>query len=197
MKKIQLYLSVLFFVLIAFTSNAQDKKYEIPSGQINYEMNMAGLLVNNTLYFKDYGKSECNEATVEVNGQKGHLRNFVAGGYSYSLDMIKKSYTKVPFDNTNVSYSSTSFVKIAKENKDVKVEGEETILGKKCTVYSLKNEIIDAKYWVWKNMILKMTASAQGNKVEMTATQLIETSSQKGGDDVFSIPSDFVENKLN
>jgi len=199
MKKIFTFILLAIFFIVNFSVQAQNKKYAIKSGKVNYQMNMGGLSLNSTLYFEDYGAKECNEVSVDIQGQKGHSRNFNADGYMYSVDMVQKSYTKTEYTTPIFDYSKMNFEQLAKTDPNVKIEGNEDFLGKKCTLYTMTKEGLNSKFWVWNNIVFKMIATTAAGTVSLIGTEFNETStlkSKNANDNVFSIPEGFVEKAL-
>jgi hypothetical protein len=68
-----------------------------------------------------------------------------------------------------------------------KVDSEE-ILGKKCDVYEINTDTEKSKFWIWKSLLLKMSASQNGMEAIMEATEIKETSDFPEG--IFDIPQD-------
>ena len=164
-----------------------DKRYEVESGYISYKTSMMGIDTKITQYFKDYGKIEATVTEMEMMGQKTTTRTLRKDNYIYSYSVDQKVGTKIKLDD--VAANEGEMGKLDEETIEamggLKV-GSEEILGKECAVFEVNIDDAKSKYWIWKNMILKMVASQNQMEVTMEATELKETSDFPDG--IFDVP---------
>ena len=177
-----------------------DNKYEIKAGSYTYSIPLPGLgPVETTTYFDDYGAKECIETKAEIKmfGQsiKQHSRTITKDGYSYTLDLVSKTGTKMKIDDAMTPDMKAGFAAMAATMKDtikIKELGTEDFLGKSCR--KIEVSMADGKsagvYWLWKNISLKMEAKdpSSGKGFTMVATKVEELSSVPS--EMFAIPSD-------
>jgi hypothetical protein len=172
------------------------KKYDIESGYIKYKMSMMGMETSVIQYFKEYGKTEKTITEMEMMGKKMKTSSLKKDGYIYGYTAEQKQGTKMKLDKTGVAEGEMAKLDeksiLAQGGK--KVAGEE-ILGKKCDVYEINTDTETSKIWIWKSLVLKMTASQNGMEGAMTmeATEIKETSDFPAG--TFDVPKgiEFVE----
>lgn len=174
-----------------------DKKYDIKSGYVKYKMSMMGMDTYVTQYFKDYGETEATITELEMMGQKMKTNSLRKDNYLYSYTEGQPQGTKVKMDEMPASEGEMAKLdeKTILAQGGKKVEGEE-ILGKKCDVYEINTDTEKSKFWIWKSLVLKMTASQNGMEATMEATEINETSDFPSG--IFDIPQgiEFVEPNL-
>jgi len=177
-----------------------DRKYEIKAGSYTYSIPLPGLgPVETTTYFDDYGAKECIETKAEIKmfGQsiKQHSRTITKDGYSYTLDLVSKTGTKMKMDDAMTPDMKAGFAAMAVAMKDsikIKELGTEDFLGKSCR--KIEVSMADGKsagvYWLWKNISLKMETKdpSTGKGFTMAATKVEELSSVPS--EIFAIPSD-------
>ncbi len=174
-------------------------KYKIKSGIITLktENSMIKMDIASTLYFDDYGNKESTESYSELSmmGQtiKNHQRNMVLDGYSYNLDLEKKTGTKTKIsdfmDPSKFDYTNLSDEIIKQWN--IKKEGSESILGKTCEVMSMSNDKMQmtGKVWIWNGITLKSQVEMAGIKISLEATKIEENVSVPA--DKFVVPEGF------
>ncbi|HLG35153.1 MAG TPA: hypothetical protein VI757_09755 [Bacteroidia bacterium] len=177
-------------------SGEAGNKYGIKSGIITYDNEAMGMAMKTTLYFDNYGKSEATETEMELEmmgvKSKTHTISFDKDGYSYNLDLEKKTGTKMKQITTGSGMDSKGMMDFSKmseqmmKDMQIKKEGNETVLGKDCTVYSIGMDIgdqadakgskmqIKGKYAVWNNIMMKMDTDMSGMKVTMKAVKIQE-----------------------
>ena len=175
----------------------QDKKYEIESGFIKYKMSMMGMETKVTQYFKDYGKTEATVTEMEMMGQKMKTTSLRKDDYFYSYTEDQKKGTKLKMDDEAVAEGEMAKI----DEKTILAQGgkklsSEELLGKECAVYEVSTNGENSKFWIWKGLMLKMTATQNNMEVTMEATEINETSDFPSG--TFDIPKDieFVEPNL-
>jgi uncharacterized lipoprotein YehR (DUF1307 family) len=182
------------------TGSSSDGKYEIKAGSYTYAVGLPGMApVNTTTYFDDYGSKECSETKMEMKlfgiSMNQHTRNITKDGYAYTLDMIKKTGTKMKIEamgpDMKAGYASLALA--MKDTMDIKELGTEDILGKSCKKVSIaqKGGPSMGTFWIWKNITLKMENKDPhtGISMNITATKIEELDSVPA--DMFVIPSDF------
>jgi hypothetical protein len=172
-------------------------KYMVKSAIITYDTEAMGMNVPTVLYIDDYGNRECTEVTMEMEmmGQKvkSHNRTINKDGYTYSIDLINKTGTKVKMLAASSNAAGIDFSKMSEEMmKEMKISkgGNETVCGKECSVFSMDNPDMKMKgtFAVWNNIPLKSNIDMGGMGAIMNATKVEEGASIPA--DVFEIPAD-------
>jgi len=164
------------FTEIESNSPGQDiKKYAVKSGIVVYKSVVMGMNQQQTLYFDNYGAKEATESKSELFGMKTHTLNFIKDGYSYSVDFVNKTATKMKIDNeliNQINYNELS-EEIMREMKITKL-GKEIVLGKECDKMSMNWTEMNMKgfVWVWKGISLKSEITAMGMKTLMEAVSI-------------------------
>jgi len=161
-------------------------KYPFEAGIVKYESEVMGMNTVINVYFDNYGALESSISEVEMMGKKMTAKSLVKDGYLYSLAMDQKSGTKVKVESDFATYRFNSELI---ESKGGKKLGEEEILGKNCQIFSLTEDGVESKMWLWKNMLMKVSAEQNGMTYTMEVTKIEETSNFPDG--IFDIPSDF------
>jgi len=191
MKKINILLSFLV-VLASCSGNSQNKlkRYEVKSGIVKYTSTISGKVIGSkiagsgteNLYFKDWGALELKETTSEqtttmkffgkekVETTSTHVINKLDNGESYlanfdtkiitvsrdpMMDMMKQS-------NTNATEAGKNML----ESMGGKIVGTESVLGHSCEVW----DVMGAKQWLYKGVMLKMEVTLLGIKTITQAT---------------------------
>lgn len=179
------------------SSSTGEKKYEIEEGFVKYKMSMMGMDTEVNLYFKDYGRMEATVTKAEMMGQKMTTNTLQKGGYIYSYTDLTDKGAKVKLDGEGSEGGETPKMDVAaiKAMGGTEIASEE-FAGKKCTVFELEKDGAKSKFWIWKNILLKMTAEQQGMVVTMEATEVQESPSFPDG--TFELPSniEFTEQNL-
>jgi hypothetical protein len=172
------------------TSNSLDVKYPFKSGIIKYANDAMGMKSTLTVYFDNYGAKECAVSEIDMNGQKMTMRSLVVDNYLYQLAMDQGSGSKVKVDDNFKTYlfDTEEFEKRMAEVKGKKL-GTEDVLGKPCQIYSMEENGAVSKIWVWKNVVLKMTAQQDAMEMSMLAVDIKETGDLPKG--IFEIPAGF------
>lgn len=172
------------------SSSSQKTPYPFKAGIVKYESDAMGMKTNMTLYFKDYGKVECSVSKVEMGGHSMTMRNLIRDGYLYAITDAKKSGTKTKVDDSYSTYiiDPDLFEKRLGEMNGKKL-GTEEVLGRTCQIYSMVENGAESKIWLWKNMMLKMSANQNGLSMTMEAKSIKETGQFPKG--VFNVPSTY------
>ncbi len=192
MKKIYLLslIALFFFACNEGTSTDESVKYPFESGIVKYENDVMGMKTTLTLYIKDYGDVECSVSEVEMMGRKMTMKSLIKDGYLYSLAMDQKSGTKMKIDPEFSTYSfDTDMFEEKIDSLGGKKLGTEEILGKTCQIYSMMQEGAEQKMWIWKNMLMKMSAEQNGMVMGMEVKSIEETNNFPDG--IFDIPADY------
>ncbi len=168
------------------TKSALTVKYPFKTGTVKYESEVMGMKTVVTVYFDKYGDLESSISKVDMDGKKMTAKSIFKDGYLYSLAMDQKSGTKVKVESdfTNYRFDSKMI-----ESKGAKKLGEEELLGKTCQIYSLEEDGVKSKMWLWKNILMKVSAEQNDMTYIMEATKIEESGSLPDG--IFDIPSDF------
>ena len=174
------------------STSADFIKYPFEAGIVVYKNEMMGMSSTMTLYFEDYGKTQCIASQTEMMEKKINTRIFEKDGYFYSLLMDQKTGVKHKMTKTDEGFGKTNPFAFKEEYiKEFggKKEGNETIIGKECSVYSFVENGIENKIWVWDNLIVKIEAEQNGMKMLMEITKIEETDELPDG--IFDVPADF------
>lgn len=171
-------------------ANGSKIKYPFKSGIIKYANDAMGMKSTLTVYFDDYGDKECAVSEIAMNEQKMTMRSLVVDNYLYQLAMEQGSGSKVKVDDNFQTYlfDTHEFEKRMKEVKGKKL-GTEEVQGKPCQIYSMEENGAVSKIWVWKNVVLKMTAMQDAMEMSMIAVDIKETGNLPKG--IFEIPKGF------
>jgi len=141
----------------------KNRVYEIKSGIMEYTTSMMGTEVTSTIYFDDYGNKQ--ETVIKSSNQylDTYTRSFQKDEYFYTIDMIKNTAQKIKMsddmieENEKLNINPDNLTDELKAEYNLKKEGTEKILGKKCKVYSMTNSTGEAmKLYIYKGVTLKM-----------------------------------------
>lgn len=171
MCKIRFSFIVLAFFLV-LSSNASMKRYEVKSGQIEYETIGEGSMMGvptkmsgkSSVIFKNYGAIELmhDKTTQTIMGQKEIEEDITKfdNGTVYSVDHEEKVIFKqeVPVDLKDPMLIQKG--KKSLESLGGKRIGTEKVAGFKCDVWQLK----DYKMCIYKAVPLKMETNVMGIK---------------------------------
>lgn len=169
------------------------KRYQIRSSVVEYTLSGAQKGTE-TIYFDNWGMREAKYTKAELSvagfSQKQNTLTLLDGGYTYNIDLDKRTGTKM----------ETPLLKeLAAQSKDLTETGEkmmksmggekigtEVILGKTCDVWEIKN--MRSKVWVWKGVTLKTQVTMPNMEMTIMATKIDEGASI--APDKFAIPTD-------
>lgn len=179
------------------TSEKQEKllkRYQVKSGIVAYTSTMSGEVMGSVitgsgtenLYFKDWGAVELREekskqsTNTNIFGQKNsqttesHTLYKLDHGDSYQVNFDTKEITKQKdiamemmkdlFEDSDVGDVGRGML----ENMGGKVIGNEKFLGYDCEIW----EIMGAKQWIHKNVMLKLEMEVMGIKTLKEATSV-------------------------
>ena len=169
------------------------RRYGIKSGIIEYKISG---LQNGTevIYFDNWGIKEAKYTKTELNiagvSSKEDKVVLMDGEWSYDYDAIQKKGTKLKnplyemFKNMKEKDLKSLGEKMMKGMGGEKT-GEETILGKPCEVWEVKE--LQMKVWVWENISLKTETNLM-ERITVEATKIQENVAIPA--DKFSAPDD-------
>lgn len=173
MKKLLIIAALLSFCIGA---GAQEKIYEVKSGQVTMEMEMMGQVMVQDIYFDDYG---AKQATISnFQGQK--MRILVIDGSNVMVNDADKTAVRMPAmgmgSENRINWLNLD-EKTIKKNK-IKEAGEEVVAGKTCKKYEYKvmmmGQPISATAWVYKGITLKTSTKTDFGDMGQTATKIEE-----------------------
>lgn len=177
------------FLLAGCAANAwsQDfRRYKMRAAIVEYKM--SGMQSGTeTLYFDRYGMREAKYTQTEIKAGtivvKQNRMTLLDGEWTYNVDLDTKTGTKIP---TPFMKELTGAAK--REGKDATEIGEEmlarmggrkigteTVLGKPCDVWEIKN--LNAKSWVWQGVTLKTVVNMMGQMMTTEAVRLQDNAS--------------------
>lgn len=152
-------------------------QYGFQTGVVFYTSTTMGITQNVTMWFNDFGRLVCSEITSEMLGQSSSNLSIVNDSMMYNVDMIGKEGTWQRRENDTTvepNYRILSEEKMKELN--LKKFPDETVLGKKCTVFEMTNTVkgmeVTAKVWVWEGIPLKSVSTVSGIEVKLEATDV-------------------------
>ncbi len=166
-------------------------KYQLKSGIVTMNSEVMGIKNTVTMYFDEYGKKESQISTGEFMGVKTENMNLTKDGYMYTVDLLKKTGTKMKIlSNNPQNLDFSALTEDIMKEMNLKKEGTETFLGKTCDKYSMNYEKMKMKgyYLVWQNIAVKTDMEISGMKMKLEATKIEENVSVPA--DKFEIPAD-------
>lgn len=183
----------------AATESATPKgKYAIKSGIVEYKTQMMGMDMKQTLTFDDYGKKEATDMEIDMMGVKIHTVTIVKDGFMYTLDMEKKTGTKVASyqgSNQNIDFENLSEEMV--KDMNLKKEGTEEYLGKTCEKMSIDYTKMKMKgtFLVYKGVALKSDTDMGTMKMKLIGEKFTENHEIPASK--FEVPADIIitENK--
>ncbi len=164
-------------------------RYALKSAIVEMKTEVMGFAQKHVLMFDNYGSTERTDITGNILGQKSHNININKDGYVYSIDMIRKtgSKMKIPTKSGEIDFENLG-AEIAKE-MNIKKVGTETFLGKSCDKYTIDDKKLKMKgsYLVWKGISLKTDMTVMGMKSVIVATKIDENPTITN--DKFEVPA--------
>ncbi len=172
----------------ATVTTEKEKKYEIEKGFIKYKINVMGLDIEVNKYFMEYGQLESTRSITETLGQKAVNTTLQKEGYLYSYSNRNKKGIKFKIDNdeSDPENSTPKYDEATIKQLGGKELGQEYLLNKNCLVLELEQNDGKSKFWLWKNILLKMAASQHGMEVIMEAIEFSESPDFPDG--IFELP---------
>jgi hypothetical protein len=159
-------------------------------------MEMMGQKLQMKLAFDDFGAKSSSEMSGEMMGQKMHQLTITKDGFTYQLDLDKKTGTK----HKSTERDNTDFRNMTDEQmkaQGITATGTDSVVnGKTCKVYTVdpnanqKNPPqkgtpdMKGKIWIWNGIPMKMQ---MGSMMKMEMTKIEETAPAATA---FDIPAD-------
>ena len=178
-------------LLWAVTLSAQEAKYEIKSAVITKTVEMMGQKMEGIQYFDDYGKKESVLIKMPMPGTPDtylQIRIITKGDTIISVNLTNKTGNKMVLPEKPVNY--LKMTPEIKEKYKVKELGQEEVIGKPCSKYSLEvnqmGQTASITVWIWKGIALKTITNGGGMTMSETATEIKESATVDA--EVFSIP---------
>lgn len=149
-------------------------KYAIKSGIVEYKTRMMGMDMKQTLTFDDYGAKEATDVEMDMMGVKMHTQTITKDGFIYTLDLQKKTGTKIKGQSPDIDFENLSEQMV--KDMNLKKEGTEEFLGKTCEKISIDYTKMKLKgtYLVYKGIVLKMDAEMGSTKMNLIGEKFIE-----------------------
>lgn len=185
----RLGLVLAIFLLGSWGANGwsqEFRRYKIRAAVVEYKM--SGMQTGTeTLYFDRWGMRETKYTQTEIKAGtivvKQNRMTLLDGEWTYNVDLDTKTGTKIP---TPFMKELTGTAK--RESKDATEIGEEmlarmggrkigteTVLGKPCDVWEIKN--LNAKSWVWQGVTLKTVVNMLGQMMTTEAVRVQDNAS--------------------
>jgi len=163
-------------------------KYAIKSGIVEYKTRMMGMDMKQTLTFDDYGQKEATDVEADMMGVKIHTVTITKDGFIYTLDMEKKTGTKISGKSPDIDFENLSEEMV--KDMNLKKEGTEEYLGKTCEKMSIDYTKMKMKgtFLVYKGVALKSETDMGTMKVNLIGEKFEENPSIPASK--FEIPAD-------
>jgi hypothetical protein len=163
-------------------------KYAIKSGIVEYKTQMMGMNMKQTLTFDDYGAKEATDVEMDMMGVKMHTVTITKDGFIYTLDLEKKTGTKISGKSPDIDFENLSEEMV--KDMNLKKEGTEEYLGKTCEKMSIDYTKMKMKgtFLVYKGIALKSDTDMGTMKVKLTGEKFEENPSIPASK--FEIPAD-------
>jgi len=163
-------------------------KYAIKSGIVEYNTRMMGMDMKQTLTFDDYGQKEATDVEADMMGVKIHTVTITKDGFIYTLDMEKKTGTKISGKSPDIDFENLSEEMV--KDMNLKKEGTEEYLGKTCEKMSIDYTKMKMKgtFLVYKGVALKSDTDMGSMKMNLIAEKFEENPSVPASK--FEIPAD-------
>lgn len=179
-------------------------RFDFKSGILETQTNMMSMgTANVKMIFDDYGKTQLTESTVsmEMMGKKINTlsKSLVKDGYIYNWSepsmgaATKMKLNSETFDEKNLDFNSLTDE--MKKRFQIKEEGNESIDGKTCKVYSFVTEGMKGKTWIWKGLPLQSEMSVAGQTVKSKFLKFEENPSIPAS--TFEIPQGITFSEIN
>ena len=163
-------------------------KYAIKSGIVEYKTQMMGMDMKQTLTFDDYGAKEATDVEMDMMGVKMHTVTITKDGFIYTLDLEKKTGTKISGKSPDIDFENLSEEMV--KDMNLKKEGTEEYLGKTCEKMSIDYTKMKMKgtFLVYKGVALKSETDMGTMKVNLIGERFEENPSIPASK--FEIPAD-------
>lgn len=163
-------------------------KYAIKSGIVEYKTQMMGMDMKQTLTFDDYGAKEATDVEMEIMGVKMHTVTITKDGFIYTLDLEKKTGTKISGRSPDIDFENLSEEMV--KDMNLKKEGTEEYLGKTCEKMSIDytKMKMTGTFLVYKGVALKSETEMGTTKINLVGEKFIENPEIPAAK--FEIPAD-------
>lgn len=150
-------------------------KYALKSAVVEMKSLVMGMEQKQVLMFDEYGAKEFTEISANLFGQKSHNININKEGFIYSIDMVKKTGTKMKIP-TDIAINFNDLGGSMAKEMNIKKVGSETFLGKSCDKYTIdfKKQQMKGYYLVWMGIPFKTELTVMGIKTLIEVTKIEE-----------------------
>jgi len=170
-------------------------KYAIKSGIVEYKTQMMGMDMKQTLTFDDFGAKEATDMEMDMMGVKIHTVTITKDGFIYTLDLEKKTGTKISGKSPDIDFENLSEEMV--KDMNLKKEGTEEYLGKTCEKMSIDYTKMKMKgtFLVYKGIALKSDTDMGTMKMNLIGQKFTENPEIPASK--FEVPADIIitENK--
>jgi len=177
------------------------KKYDIKSGIVTYVSETMGIKGSQKLYFDDFGATELNETTTELDmlgtksrkvtctlSKDGYRYEFETENVSNNINKLKKEVRKrkvLTMGSSDMNGMPADMSAEMKKQYEYKDEGTETVAGIVGSKYSMKMGKTKFTGVIYKRVMLKTVM----DMITITAEKFEENASIPA--DKFEIPKDY------
>ncbi len=163
MKKVGLIITVMV-LFISASNGFCEKNYGVEKAIITYKISgaMSGTM---EITFDKYG--EYTSMTTQT--PEGKITNISTPDKDYMINWEEKTAMDMSMFGEGMMEDESMDLEV---EEDAEIIGEETLLGKKCSIYLYKDEDGSSKSWVWENIVLKAVSESEGMTTTMLATDL-------------------------
>lgn len=171
---------------------AQKGRYAIKSGIVEYNSEIMGMKGRQTLTFDDFGKKEVTDVEMEMMGTKIRTVTITRDGFIYTLDLDKKTGTRISGSSPNIDFENLS--EQMSKDMNLKKEGKEEYLGKTCEKMSIDYPKAKMKgsFMVYKGVSLMIDTYVGTMKMNLNAEKFVENPEVPAS--IFEIPADIIFN---
>jgi hypothetical protein len=174
-------------------------KYALKSGILQMKATTLGISQAITIYFDDYGNKEMTDVKIDMLGTKKHQIVISDSGKMFTIDLDKKTGSRINSDNqNNDNPENFNFLKLTEKSvKDfqIKKEGQAKMLDKVCDIFVIKNSKFSGKFLVWKGIAMKTEVNAMNLKTTIEVTKIQENVNIPA--ETFQIPKGIKMSELN
>jgi len=151
-------------------------KFLVKSAAIDFDSEIMGMKQDMLMIIDKYGELSFIEMTGNLMGTKSHNISIIKDGFEYTIDMIKKKGQKLPYkaESNPDDIDFTALTSEVMKKFNMKKEGTEEFLGKKCDKYSIDQTTTKMKgiYLVWMGIPLKTDVSVAGMSMKIIAKKI-------------------------
>lgn len=152
-----------------------ERKYGVKSGEIVYETSLNTISVHMTyktvVYFDDYGIKERRDTYKGDTLTESYLSD---GKNTYRINHEKKQafFSGKAYKGTEPKFGWNGIGEEDKKSGKAKLAPDEIIAGKECTVYTVKSDIVSAKFAGWEDIVMLSEISSPGGVSSTVATSI-------------------------